>query len=70
MIYLYILFEMSAAGNVLKWRVPQKDMPACMDALKQTKTAFPKTTENELGVVVTCGGENVEYYLNGKWSKP
>lgn len=69
MIYLYIMFEMSAAGSVYKWRIPQADMVTCLKVLKETKAAFPKTTENELGVVFTCGGEKIERFYNGAWWK-
>ena len=66
-IYLYVLFESSAAGNVYKWRIRQPDMPTCIRVLGHTKALFPnKTTENELGVVYTCGGE-VERNYGSKW---
>lgn len=67
-VFLYVLFEMSAAGSVYKWRIPQKDWATCLKNLKETKAAFPnKTSENELGVVVTCGGDKIERFYGSKW---
>jgi hypothetical protein len=67
-IYLYVLFEMSAAGQVYKWRVKQPDMKTCIQTLKETKAQFPKTSENELGVVITCGGA-IERFYSTAWHR-
>jgi len=69
-IFLYIIFEASSAGTLYKARLPQPDLKTCLQVLKETKAAFPqKTTENELGVVITCGGGNIERYYNSTWWK-
>jgi len=65
MIYLYVLFELSSAGSVYKWRIPQPDLATCLKVVKETKAE----TKGELGVVVTCGGEKIEKFYSISWSK-
>ena len=65
-VFLYVLFETSASNSVLRWRVPQPDMKTCLEVAKETKAIMPQSSdENELAVVVTCGGKDVQHYWNG-----